>query len=117
MGTLNLAWIWKNSDIESSNGSVVSLSADTAFDEVHWAAELPSSAAMASASGSEGPQKEQNVMLPPKRGQIKIKIFNGFVKTVSNVVEKATAVGKEKMKKQREVRAEEAPHPQSLSKG
>ncbi|KAA8518812.1 hypothetical protein F0562_016414 [Nyssa sinensis] len=81
-------------------------------------AELINSMAMAMAGGSVNPQKIQKVRLPPKRGQIKVKIIHSCFKVVSKIVSKATSVVRRNMRKEvKVVIAEEGLPPQHRFNG
>ncbi|KAG5550009.1 hypothetical protein RHGRI_015093 [Rhododendron griersonianum] len=64
------------------------------------------SVAMDVLRGSVKHSKGSKVMLPPKRGQVKVSIASGFVRMVSKVISKAVALGR-KTRKARKVIAEE----------
>ncbi|GFZ00543.1 hypothetical protein Acr_14g0001780 [Actinidia rufa] len=55
-----------------------------------------SSLAMAVLNESVKPRKARKVRLPPKRGQVKVQIFQSFVKVVTDVISKAVALGRKK---------------------
>lgn len=60
-------------------------------------------------SGSVKHRKASKVMLPPKRGQVKVRIARSFVEMVSRVISKVVALGRSgrKTRKARKVIAEE----------
>lgn len=64
------------------------------------------SVAMYVLSRSVKHRKGSKVMLPPKRGQVKVRIARSFVGMVSKVISKAVALGR-KTRKARKVIAEE----------
>lgn len=64
------------------------------------------SVAMDVLRGSVKHSKGSKVMLPPKRGQVKVRIASSFVRMVSKVISKAVALGR-KTRKARKVIAEE----------
>lgn len=64
------------------------------------------SVAMDVLRGSVKHSKGSKVMLPPKRGQVKVRIASSFVRMVSKVISKAVALGR-KTRKARKVIAKE----------
>ena len=57
---------------------------------------------MAMANGCLNDRKTQKVRRPPKRGQIKVKIFHSFLKMVSKIASKAMTLGIKEQKQRRE---------------